>query len=53
VNPDGTGTLQLNIAPNFQPTANFTIVEHGEAVELIFAVPGNMNAFTLLKQNAD
>lgn len=53
VNTDGTGTLQLNINPSFQPTANFVIVEKGEAVELIFAVPGNMNAFTLHKQNAD
>ena len=51
VNADGTGTLQLNQSPSFQPIGNFTIVDGGKAVEIIFAVPGNMNAFTLRKQN--
>ena len=51
VNPDGTGTLQLNMSPAFQPVGNFTIVYGGKAVEIVFAVPGNMNAFTLRKQN--
>lgn len=52
VNADGTGTLQLNMSPSFQPVGNFTIVESGKAVEIVFAVPGNMNAFTLRKQNS-
>jgi hypothetical protein len=35
----------------FQPVGNFTIVDGGKAVEIILAVPGNMNAFTLYKQS--
>src|SRR5258708_2843433 len=38
VNSDGTGTLQLNMSPSFQPVGNFVIVEGGEEVEIIFAV---------------
>jgi hypothetical protein len=52
VNADGTGTLQLDISPSFQPVGRFTIVDGGKAVEIIFAVPGNMNAFALHKQNS-
>jgi hypothetical protein len=51
VNSDGTGTLQLNMSPSFQPIGEFTIVYGGKAIEIVFAVPGNMNAFTLRKQN--
>jgi hypothetical protein len=51
VNPDGTGTLKLNISPTFQPVGNFVIVESGREIEIIFAVPGNLNAFTLRKQH--
>jgi len=51
VNPDGTGTLQLNISSTFQPVGNFIIVGSGKEVEIIFAVPGNLNAFTLRKQH--
>jgi hypothetical protein len=51
VNADGTGTLQLNISPDFQPVGNFVIVESGREIEIIFAVPGNLNAFTLRKQH--
>lgn len=53
VNPDGTGTLQLNISPVFKPVGNFTIVENGREIEIIFAVPQNLNAFTLRKQHLD
>jgi hypothetical protein len=53
VNADGTGTLVLEIAPSFRPRGFFTIVKGGEAVEIVFAVEGNANAFTLRKQNTD
>jgi hypothetical protein len=51
VNSDGTGMLQLNISPTFQPVGNFIIVDNGRAIEIIFAVPGNLNTFTLRKQH--
>ena len=51
VNPDGTGTLELQISPAFHPVGHFTIVDSGKAVEIIFAVPGNLNAFTLREQS--
>ena len=51
VNPDGTGTLQLDISSNFKPVGNFVIVEGGREIEIIFAVPGNLNTFTLRKQH--
>lgn len=51
VNADGTGTLQLNLNPSFQPVGNFIIVDGGRAIEIIFAVPGNLNTFTLRKQH--
>ena len=51
VNSDSTGTLQLNISPTFQPVGNFVIVNGGRAIEIIFAVPGNLNAFALHKQH--
>lgn len=51
VNTDGTGTLQLDISPSFQPVGNFIIVDGGRAIEIIFAVPGNLNTFTLRKQH--
>lgn len=53
VNPDGTGTLQLNLSPVFQPVGNFTIVENGREIEIIFAVHQNLNTFTLRKQHLD
>lgn len=53
VNPDGTGTLQLNQSPTFKPVGNFVITKNGTEIEIIFAVPGNLNAFTLSKQHVD
>lgn len=53
VRPNGTGTLTLDITPDFQPRGHFTIVEGGDAIEIVFAVEGNANAFTLRKQNTD
>jgi hypothetical protein len=52
VNPDGTGTLTLNMSPDFQPEGRFVIAKGGDLIEIIFAVPRNLNAFTLHKQNA-
>jgi hypothetical protein len=51
VNSDGTGTLTLDMSPTFQPVGNFIIVDNGRAIEIIFAVPGNLNTFTLRKQH--
>lgn len=51
VNSDGTGTLTLDISPTFQPVGNFIIVDSGRAIEIIFAVPGNLNTFALHKQH--
>jgi len=51
VNSDGTGTLTLDVSPTFQPVGNFIIVDNGRAIEIIFAVPGNLNTFTLRKQH--
>jgi len=51
VNPDGTGSLTLDISPTFQPQAHFVIVKDGEEVEIVFAVENNANAFTLKKQS--
>jgi hypothetical protein len=51
VNSDGTGTVTLDISPTFQPVGNFIIVDNGRAIEIIFAVPGNLNTFTLRKQH--
>ncbi|GAC1440959.1 MAG: hypothetical protein NVSMB58_38060 [Terriglobales bacterium] len=51
VNPDGTGTLQLNVSPTFRPVGNFIIVHSGREIEIIFAVPGNLNTFTLRQQH--
>jgi hypothetical protein len=51
VHPDGTGTLTLFISPVFQPEGRFVITKGGDEVEIIFAVPGNLNAFTLNKQH--
>ena len=51
VRANGTGTLTLDLAPDFQPTGHFVIVDDGAAIEIIFAVEGNANAFTLRKQN--
>jgi hypothetical protein len=51
VNPDGTGTLTLLISPVFQPEGRFVVTKGGDEVEIIFAVPGNLNAFTLKKQH--
>lgn len=53
VRPNGTGILTLDIAPEFQPQGHFTIVDGGKAIEIVFAVEGNANAFTLRKQNTD
>jgi hypothetical protein len=52
VNPDGTGTLKLNMSPTFQPEGRFVITKGGEQIEIIYVVPGNLNlnAFTLYKQ---
>jgi hypothetical protein len=51
VNPDGTGSLVLNIEPTFHPEGRFVITQDGEEIEIIFAVPGNLNTFTLRKQH--
>jgi hypothetical protein len=51
VNSDGTGTLTFDISSTFQPVGNFIIVDNGRAIEIIFAVPGNLNSFTLRKQH--
>ena len=51
VNSDGTGTLTLDMSPTFQPVGNFIIVDNGRAIEIIFAVPGNLNTFTQRKQH--
>jgi hypothetical protein len=51
VNSDGTGTLTLDISATFKPVGNFIIVDDGRAIEIIFAVPGNLNTFTLRKQH--
>jgi hypothetical protein len=48
---DGTGTLQLFISPTFQPQGRFVITKSGAEIEIIFAVRGNLNAFTLKKQH--
>jgi hypothetical protein len=50
VNPDGTGTLKLNMSPTFQPEGRFVITQGGEQIEIIFAVNQNLNTFTLYKQ---
>lgn len=50
VNPDGTGTLKLNMSPTFQPEGRFIITQGGEQIEIIFAVNQNLNTFTLYKQ---
>ena len=52
VNTDGTGWLILDISPDFQPKGDFVITHDGEQLEIIFAVTGNLNAFTLWKQHA-
>jgi hypothetical protein len=51
VNSNGIGTLKLDISPSFQPVGDFTITDNGKSVEIIFAVPGNLNAFTLHEQS--
>jgi hypothetical protein len=51
VNLDGTGSLTLDISPSFHPVGKFTIVDNGKAIEIIFAVKGNLNAFTLHQQS--
>lgn len=51
VNSNGTGTLTLSISPSFHPVGHFTIVNNGKEVEIIFAVQGNLNAFTLREQS--
>jgi hypothetical protein len=51
VNRDGTGHLTLNISPDFQPEADFVITEGGRQIEIIFAVTGNLNTFTMHKQH--
>jgi hypothetical protein len=51
VNGDGTGWLKLNISPSFKPLGRFTIVNNGIDIEIIFAVPGNLNTFTLHQQS--
>jgi hypothetical protein len=52
VNPDGTGTLNLNLCPTCQLEGRFVITKGGEQIEIIYVVPGNLNlnAFTLYKQ---
>jgi hypothetical protein len=51
VNSDGTGTLTLNFSPTVQPEGRFVITRSGDQIEIIFAVPGNVNAFSLFKQH--
>ncbi len=51
VNPDGTGSLTLFISPSFRPEGRFVITKGGDEIEIMFAVPGNLNAFTLNKQH--
>jgi hypothetical protein len=51
VNADGTGSLTLFISPTFMPEGRFIITKGGDEIEIIFAVPGNLNAFTLNKQH--
>ena len=51
VNSDGTGSLVLDISPSFQPKGRFTIVDNGAAIEIVFAVNGNLNAFELRQQS--
>ena len=51
VNADGTGSLTLFILPTFTPEGRFVITKGGDEIEIIFAVPGNLNAFTLNKQH--
>jgi hypothetical protein len=53
VKSDGTGTLRLDISSSFHPVGHFTIVANGKAVEIIFAVSQNLNAFTLHQQSPD
>jgi hypothetical protein len=52
VNPDGTGTLKLNLCPACQLEGRFVITQGGEQIEIIYVVPGNLNlnAFTLYRQ---
>jgi hypothetical protein len=52
VDSDGTGWLILNISQTFQPKGEFVITQCGEQIEIIFAVTGNLNTFTLSKQHA-
>jgi len=52
VEDDGTGWLVLNVSPSFQPKGEFVITKCGKQIEIIFAVPGNLNTFTLSKQHA-
>jgi hypothetical protein len=52
VNSDGTGSLILDISPTFQPKGEFVITQCGEQIEILFAVTGNLNTFTLAKQHA-
>jgi hypothetical protein len=51
VNSNGTGTLTLNLSPSFNPVGDFTIVNNGKDIEIIFAVSQNLNAFTLHEQS--
>jgi hypothetical protein len=51
VNANGTGSLKLDISPSFQPVGDFIITDNGKSIEIIFAVPGNLNAFTLHEQS--
>jgi hypothetical protein len=53
VNSDGTGWLILDISPTFQPKGEFVMTQCGEQIEIIFAVTGNLNTFTLSKQHAE
>jgi hypothetical protein len=53
VRSNGTGVVTLDISPDFKPQGHFTIVDGGEEIEIVFAVEGNANAFTLKKQNTD
>ena len=52
VDSDGTGWLILDVSPTFQPKGEFVITQCGEQMEIIFAVPGDLNTFTLSKQHA-
>jgi hypothetical protein len=52
VDKDGTGWLILNQSSTFQPKGEFVITRCGEQIEIIFAVSGDLNAFTLSKQHA-